>query len=204
MRKPSALFARNSRPQSQFSIRELLLWMVILSLLFAGCSSSWKPSDWERALWVFSPAIKLSAAAGVTLLLEVIAAGLAARVPQRAARRDRPVIRRYWYRSNRRDFGELTGGPCLPIIVYLNIFLAYRIFIMMSVMWPAIPSFFLTPNDVGVSYWLMCRLVIVAFVGYLIAHLIYGLLPMTPSSRRERFQLVLAVILISTTYYAPP
>lgn len=206
MRKPSALFTRNSQPQSQFSIRELLLWMVILSLLFASCgySSSGARLSWTRALWIFSPAIKLLAAAIATLVLEVVAVGLAARVHRPSMRRDPRVIRRYWYRSNRRDFGELAGGPVLPIVVYLNVFLAYRTLVLASLLWPQFESFFLIPNAAGVSYWFMFRLINAAFLGYLTAHLVCGLLPMTPSSRRERFQLVLATILIATSCFATP
>jgi hypothetical protein len=162
---------------------------------------------WDAAWSLYSLPRKLFFAGAMTLLLEVAAGLTSARKRDKKSafsrRLARPPGRRFWFASSRTPGGYFARFPIVVAAGYLVAFIAFRTFLFCALRQMLPLSEFTTPEQ-GVSLALMVRLLTFSFIGYLVAHVVYGLFPATRAPMHQRFLLIFAIIVILTSSFSVP
>ena len=218
-------FSERRIPGSTFSLRAVLVWMVIFAASLA--SGVYVVRNYlERArahradengmsaleilpvskLWeLFSIERKIFLAGALTLLLEYIPSLVRVRRGHQVANfgrtLSRPPIRRFWYRFNQRRPPRAITVPCVVASAYLVTFIMVRM-VLFALLYPQFTEAFFTDVDsAGMSLSRMLHLVNLALLTYLVVSLFDNLLRTPTGTRQERFLLIFAMTVLGTSRY---
>lgn len=164
------------------------------------------PLSTSKTLWMvwqhFSLERKILFAGAGTMLSEALAAFVIIRLRRKPMGKfghtlSHPIIRRFWYESEKCRQPALMMVPMIIAASYLVVFGLTRMMLFMCFRAGFEQVVFTEPDNAGISLSLVLRLVDAALFTYLLVHVVCGLIPQTARPRYERFLLLLAALVVA-------
>jgi hypothetical protein len=182
VRRPSCLSPRRSKRPAQIGLRGLIVGISLLSVLLAIGMYLW--------------AILLFVTAAVVAICHLAAAFLDTQ-PHRDHRSH--TIPRFWHRRASAA-GASSSIPMVVALIHTGLFVIWHLF--MFITWKDMRLFFDSRVATGVTLRGLDHASNAAMLGYLLAHLLGGLLPASDAPRQERVHLALMASLVAMLHLA--